>query len=302
MNHKPGLYITGSGQRYVPVIAPQKLKYEDIDPDWLVGWLKKKKSALASLQFVQACIKAGKKYDVNPLLLVAVTGQEQSFCPLGSSIAMLNNPWNVFGNWQNTDLSVEKSAMYAAECIARLSSHRPANIHPVAWLNSQQNPSGMYATDPLWWMGVSYFFQQLLSDFGYSPQVNTEDYVYPIQQGAWYISSPFGEIRDTGPHRGVDFACPAGTPIYAVVAGVITELIKGDPVGGNQIWMSGKDGRIYTFWHCSRFADISVGQVVEAGAVIGYVGSTGKSTGPHLHFGVMEKNRWIDGLELLKQE
>src|SRR5205085_7938906 len=55
------------------------------------------------------------------------------------------------------------------------------------------------------------------------------------------------------------------------------------------------DGGIETaYMHLSKFADIKVGQKVKAKTIIGYVGSTGLSTGPHLHFGVKQNGSWID--------
>lgn len=286
--------------RLVPLIIGDEIAYRDVSSDFITGWLREKDSALATKDFATACIEAGEKYNINPLLLVAITGQEQSFCPEGSSSAMLRNPWNVFGSWQNTKLSVAESAMYAAECISRLSQNRPANIHPIAWLNSRENPAGMYATDLNWWTGVSCFFREISGEYGGIASVSPGNYTFPIQDDYW-ISSPFGEMRRTGPHSGVDFACSMGTPIYAVTRGIVSGLQSGDPIGGNQVWISGWDGRIYTYWHCSHFAEIQTGEIVETGRLIAYVGSTGHSTGPHLHLGIMENTQWIDPMKILNQ-
>lgn len=280
-------------------VVAEEIAYQEISPQFIVSWLHQRGSALATIEFANACIAAGKQYNINPLLLVAITGQEQSFCPTGSPAAMLRNPWNTFGSWQNTNHPVEKSAMYAAECIARLSTGRPEGFHPIAWLNSRDNKGGMYATDPNWWKGVSAFFRQIRSDHGDPPPLVAGKFAFPIQTD-YVISSPFGTMRDSGPHTGVDLACPMGTPIYAMTDGVVSGLVQSDPVGGNEVWISGADGKTYTYWHCSHFASVKIGQTVKAGDLIAYVGSTGNSTGPHLHLGVKENGRWIDGLKLLK--
>lgn len=292
-------YTGGIGSGGAAYITAEEIAYQEVSPEFIIAWLKSRNSALATPEFAYACVRAGKKYNVNPLLLTAITGQEQSFCPAGSPAAMLRNPWNTFGSWQNTNNSVEQSAMFAAECIARLSRNRPEGIHPIAWLNSRQNTAGMYATDPNWWIGVSSFFRQIKTDHGDKLPLVAGKFAIPIQT-AYTITSPFGAMRDTGPHSGVDLACPLGTAIYSMSSGVISGLVKGDPIGGNEVWIAGTDGRIYTYWHCSHFTNtVQIGQSVEAGDLIAYVGSTGNSTGPHLHLGVKENGRWIDGMQFL---
>lgn len=91
-------------------------------------------------------------------------------------------------------------------------------------------------------------------------------------------------------HKGVDFAAPTGTPIYASGDGVIVE--RGVKNGyGNYIRIR-HNGTIQTAYaHMSRFASgVQRGSRVRQGQVIGYVGSTGRSTGPHLHYEVLVNN------------
>lgn len=85
-------------------------------------------------------------------------------------------------------------------------------------------------------------------------------------------------------HTGIDLAAPTGTPIYACWGGRV--LIAGWQGGyGNAVVIDHGGGRATLYAHQSSLA-VSVGQIVSAGALIGYVGSTGNSTGPHLHFEV----------------
>ena len=83
-------------------------------------------------------------------------------------------------------------------------------------------------------------------------------------------------------HTGVDMGAPSGTPIRSTAAGVVVVNATGGPYG-NHTLVSHGNGLFSMYAHQSRFG-AAEGQTVEAGEVIGYVGSTGYSTGPHLHF------------------
>lgn len=98
-------------------------------------------------------------------------------------------------------------------------------------------------------------------------------------------------------HLGIDYAAPTGTPIWAAAPGTISH--RGFSGGAGNLVMIKHDGGIETaYMHLSKYADIKVGQRVAAKTVIGYVGSTGLSTGPHLHFGVKQQGAWIDPTKL----
>lgn len=97
-------------------------------------------------------------------------------------------------------------------------------------------------------------------------------------------------------HKGVDWAAPVGTPIAAAFDGQI--VFEGDGSGyGNLIRIAHPNGRETRYAHMQRFAaNISVGSMVKAGDVIGYIGTTGLSTGPHLHFELYQDGQAIDPL------
>ncbi len=83
-------------------------------------------------------------------------------------------------------------------------------------------------------------------------------------------------------HSGIDIAADMGTPIYAAFSGTVAE-VKFDEWNGNYLKIK-HDGDITTVYcHCQKLI-VEKGQKVKAGEVVGYVGSTGSSTGPHLHF------------------
>ena len=101
-------------------------------------------------------------------------------------------------------------------------------------------------------------------------------------------------------HQGVDFAAPTGTPIYAVTDGVVT--YAGWHGGhGNFVKLSHSGGLGTGYGHMSRIA-VSSGERVRRGEVIGYVGSTGLSTGPHLHYEVYRNGATVNPLTVKFQQ
>ena len=126
--------------------------------------------------------------------------------------------------------------------------------------------------------------------------VGTGIFAWPLPQ-SFTITSPFGYRKDpfTGEvtyHSGTDIAAPAGTPILAAAAGMVTIANGTDPWGGSYgyyIKLGHGEGIETLYAHCSAIA-VTANQQVRQGEVIGYVGTTGNSTGNHLHFEV-----WING-------
>jgi murein DD-endopeptidase MepM/ murein hydrolase activator NlpD len=100
--------------------------------------------------------------------------------------------------------------------------------------------------------------------------------------GVSVFTDDFGEPRPGGTHPGIDMSALPETPVVAVVAGVMRHDVGGD--GGNGAWLVGIDHVAYYYAHFSHYE--GEGRLVAPGDVIGYVGSTGNATGPHLHFEV----------------
>jgi len=111
------------------------------------------------------------------------------------------------------------------------------------------------------------------------------------------ISSPFGnrESPTEGAstyHQGVDLAAAEGTPIYATRAGTVT-IATYSKSAGFYVSINHGDGFSSVYMHMTNYV-VSSGQKVSAGQVIGYVGSTGISTGPHLHFGISLNGKYVN--------
>lgn len=117
------------------------------------------------------------------------------------------------------------------------------------------------------------------------------------------LSSGFGMRRHpilgySRMHRGTDFAAPTGTPILAAGDGVV-ERAGPFSTFGNYVRLRHGDGYETAYAHLSRFArGIRPGVRVRQGQVIGYVGTTGRSTGPHLHYEVMRRGQNINPMTL----
>ena len=117
------------------------------------------------------------------------------------------------------------------------------------------------------------------------------------------LSSRFGKRRHpisgyTRLHKGTDFAAPTGTPIYAAGNGVVERASRYGGYG-HYIRIRHSKGYKTAYAHLSRYArGVRSGRRVRQGEVIGYVGSTGASTGPHLHYEVYKNGRAVDAMRL----
>ena len=103
-------------------------------------------------------------------------------------------------------------------------------------------------------------------------------------------------------HHGVDYAAPVGTPVYAIGNGKVIDKGYQANGGGNYVKIRHNSTYTTTYMHLSKFAKgLKVGDTVKQKQVIGYVGSTGLSTGPHLDFRVHENGKPINPLTIKSQ-
>lgn len=104
--------------------------------------------------------------------------------------------------------------------------------------------------------------------------------------------------RKVQPHTGVDYAAPTGTPVMSIGDGVVTS-VKYEGAGGNTVRIRHNSVYSTAYLHLSKYAKgLKAGQRVRQGEVIGYVGSTGRSTGPHLDFRVWKNGSPINPLKM----
>lgn len=130
----------------------------------------------------------------------------------------------------------------------------------------------------------------------FKPGKDTPKFIYPLSQKV-AISSGYGYrihpvTGEKRMHSGVDLGLPTGTPIYAVADGVVE--LSGDLGNcGKGVRINHSGGYMSIYCHASKL-EIKTGESVKSGQTIALVGSTGMSTGPHLHLGMKLNGEWID--------
>ena len=136
---------------------PTYLQYEQINEGKLRDWLNGRNSLLADDPYFSTIIEIANEYNIHPLLLFAITGQEQGFVLRDNKNAakIANNPFNVFHSWEDFNTNISDTSQIAARTIVNLSKDRPADVDPIQWINRK------YAEDENWWRGVSSIFKQL---------------------------------------------------------------------------------------------------------------------------------------------
>ena len=132
---------------------------------------------------------------------------------------------------------------------------------------------------------------------GHNPP-SSAGWVTPVS--GYTLTSPFGMrvhpvLGTARMHNGIDLACPQGTPIYATRAGRVTTASYQAGGAGNYVSINHLDGFSSIYMHMTHYV-VYPGQNVAQGQLIGYVGSTGISTGPHLHFGISYAGTYVNPL------
>jgi len=130
---------------------------------------------------------------------------------------------------------------------------------------------------------------------------SSSGWIKPLK--SYTITSPFGmRIHPIHKverfHEGVDMAAPQGTPIYAAKEGKVTTTSYQAGGAGYYVSINHGDGFASIYMHMTNYI-VKPGQHVSTGQVIGYVGSTGGSTGPHLHFGISYKGTYVNPMSYI---
>lgn len=125
--------------------------------------------------------------------------------------------------------------------------------------------------------------------------LNPTSYSRVTSPFGWRIHPIYGDWRM---HNGVDLGADYGTPIVATRSGRVTTATYGTS-GGYYVTIDHLDGFQSTYLHMTHYV-VEEGDYVNAGEIIGYVGSTGASTGPHLHFGILYKWQYVNPADYIK--
>ena len=136
---------------------------------------------------------------------------------------------------------------------------------------------------------------------GSGGKVSSSGWMTPVPY--YTLTSPFGmRIHPVygyaKMHKGVDLACDQGTPIYASRSGQVTRAAY-DKSMGYYVSINHGDGFASIYMHMTHYI-VKSGSYVKQGQVIGYVGSTGASTGPHLHFGISYNGTYVNPMKYIK--
>lgn len=134
----------------------------------------------------------------------------------------------------------------------------------------------------------------------FAPPVFGENFAWP-RQGR--VTAPYGDLRTfngkkQSQHFGTDIDGSPGMPVYAANAGTVV-MTRDAYASGNTVLVHHGAGLYTAYFHLSA-TDVKEGAHVEQGQLLGKVGSTGRVTGPHLHWGVKVDDLWVDGETLLK--
>ena len=126
----------------------------------------------------------------------------------------------------------------------------------------------------------------------------------PVQGvSARRVADTWGGARGNGRrHEGLDIFAPRGTPVLSATEGIVTRVGTNN-LGGQVVWVLGPAGQRHYYAHLDSYADIAAGDRVQAGTVLGTVGTTGNARGtpPHLHYGIYGREGAFNPYPLLQQ-
>lgn len=172
----------------------------------------------------------------------------------------------------------------------------------ISWYNKHSHGRGMSQYGAYYLATVQGKNYKDIINYYYGADIGTvitqskEGYVMPINTFNKITGETTGYCGSGRPHTGIDFAAPTGTPIYAAHDGVIVKTYdngtncygscNSTQAVGIGFRIDNQDGTISMYMHMSKRENLSRGTSVKAGQLLGYVGNTGSSTGPHLHYGM----------------
>ncbi|OAA91928.1 hypothetical protein [Clostridium ljungdahlii] len=153
--------LKNAKKNFPNVYLPEYLKYQTIDEDKLKSYLSSRNSLLGKDPYFSTIMSTAREFNLNPILLFAITGQEQDFVPVNTPSAskIANNPFNVYHSWQEYNTDIKDSSRIAARTIINLSENRPNENNPFMWIGKK------YAEDSNWGNGVQAIFEEINNYF-----------------------------------------------------------------------------------------------------------------------------------------
>lgn len=136
---------------------PIYMRYKKVNEEKLKNFLDKRNSLLAKDPYFSTILSVSKEFNLNPIMLFSIAGQEQSFVPKDTPNAskIANNPYNVFHSWKEYNTNIKDSTSIAARTLIDLSKNAPENTDPFLWIGKK------YAEDSKWGSGVRSIFEEL---------------------------------------------------------------------------------------------------------------------------------------------
>lgn len=136
---------------------PKYMRYEEINKQKLRAFLENRESLLAKEPYFSAIICQAKEFNINPIVLFSITGQEQNFVPEKNINAykIANNPFNIFHSWKEYNTNINDAAKIVSRTVINLSKNIPKDVDPFLWIGRK------YAEDKKWGKGVKTIFEDL---------------------------------------------------------------------------------------------------------------------------------------------
>lgn len=164
-NHNPGISYLYSqisvdeSAKKLTEHLPEHFQYKLVNKDALKGYLQTRSSLLREEPYFSSIINVAQEFNINPILLFAITGQEQGFVPQTelSAMQIANNPYNVFCSWKDYNTNIVDSSEIACRTIINLSKDKPESIDTLAWINRK------YSADQNWSNGVRSLYNDINS-------------------------------------------------------------------------------------------------------------------------------------------
>ncbi len=163
---KANIYLATINPKENQVInayLPNFLMYKNVNITDLKEFLNSKNSLLVEEPYFSTIISVSKDFNLNPLVMFAITGQEQSFVPKDNYNAykIANNPFNVFNSWKKYNTNIQDATSIAARTIVNLCKNRPNNVDAFTWINKK------YSEDENWSKAIRSIFKQLETNVSY---------------------------------------------------------------------------------------------------------------------------------------